>query len=285
MPDNAKPAQDLGEFLAEMGHTEGALHWLQECMVRDRRNAHCPLKLGLLHIQAGRHTPAITLLERAAKLQPSRQAFNGLGVAYFHTKRPDLALLAYASAVAADDGIIANTVAVLVNAAGAMLSHNAALAVRAYATAVRCKHSHAQARFGLGRALMWLTPPRVKAATHHLGQSIRLDPSFTQVCCTVLLCQRAICRTLTPTPTPTPTPLPRPTRITRALSKRGGARAALQLQCVCFSSSFDGRAPQGQVPPSRGTISAIHSATRCSSMMPYKVPCLLPMPSLYRFMN
>ena len=202
MPDNAKPAQDLGEFLAEMGHTEGALHWLQECMVRDRRNAHCPLKLGLLHIQAGRHAPAITLLERAAKLQPSRQAFNGLGVAYFHTKRPDLALLAYASAVAADDGIIANTVAVLVNAAGAMLSHNAALAVRAYATAVRCKHSHAQARFGLGRALMWLTPPRVKAATHHLGQSIRLDPSFTQVCCTVLLCQRAICRTLTAPPPP-----------------------------------------------------------------------------------
>ena len=132
-------------------------------------------------MQAGRHAPAILLLIRAAKLQPSRQAFNGLGVAYFHTKQPDLALLAYASAVAADDGIIANTVAVLVNAAGAMLSHNAALAVRAYTTAVRCKRSHAQARFGLGRALMWLTPPRVKAATHHLGQSMRLDPSFAQV--------------------------------------------------------------------------------------------------------
>ena len=144
MPDNAKPAQDLGEFLAETGHTEGALYWLQECITRDRSNAHCPLKLGLLHMQAGRHAPAIPLLIRAAKLQPSRQAFNGLGVAYFHTKQPDLALLAYASAVAADDGIIANTVAVLVNAAGAMLSHNAALAVRAYTTAVRCKRSHAQ---------------------------------------------------------------------------------------------------------------------------------------------
>ena len=180
MPDNAKPAQDLADFLADSGHEEGALHWLQECIKRDKRNVHCPLKLGLLHMRAGRHAAAIPWLERSAKLQPSRQAFNGLGVAYFHTKRADLALLAYASAVAADDGIVANTVAVLVNAAGAVLPHDAALAVRAYTAAVRCKRSHAQARFGLGRALLWLTPPRAKAAVLHLGHSIRLDPALTQ---------------------------------------------------------------------------------------------------------
>lgn len=181
MPDNAKPAQDLADFLADTGHEEGAAHWLQECIKRDMRNAHCPMKLGLLHIRAGRYAAAISLLERSAALQPSRQTFNGLGVAYFHTKQAHLALLAYANAVAADDGIIANTVAVLVNAAGAVLSHDAALAVRAYAAAVRCKRAHAQAQFGLGRALLWLTPPRAKAAVLHLGHSIRLDPSLTQV--------------------------------------------------------------------------------------------------------
>jgi tetratricopeptide (TPR) repeat protein len=197
MPDNAKPAQDLGDFLADSGHTQAASHWLQECINRDKRNAHCLLKLGLLHMQAGRHAASIPLLQRAATLQPSRSAFNGLGVAYFHTKQADLALLAYASAVATDDGIIANTVAVLVNAAGAVLPHDAALAVRAYTSAVRCKASHAQARFGLGRALLWLTPPKAKLAAHHLGQSIRLDPTLPQVA-RVFPCNAARSNLLTP---------------------------------------------------------------------------------------
>ena len=158
------------------------MHWLQECVKRDKRNFQCILKIGLLHLQAGRHQSAIPLLERAAKLQPSRLAFNSLGIAYAHMKQVDRALLSYASAVCADDGIVLNTVAVLVNAAGAMYSHNASLALRAYTAAVRCKTSHAQARFGLGRALLWLSPPKAKAAAFHLGQSIRLDPSLTHVC-------------------------------------------------------------------------------------------------------
>jgi tetratricopeptide (TPR) repeat protein len=181
MPDNAKPAQDLGDFLAETGHTEDALHWLKECIQRDSRNAHCHLKIGLLHSQAGRHAAAILSLERATELQPSRLAFNALGVSRFQMKHSDLALIAYANAISADDGIIANTVAVLVNAAGAILSYDAVLAVRAYTAAVRCKRSHAHARFGLGRALLWLTPAKAKLAAYHLGQCIVLDPSFTQV--------------------------------------------------------------------------------------------------------
>jgi tetratricopeptide (TPR) repeat protein len=200
MPENAKPAQDLADFLAESGHEEGASHWLHECIKRDKHNTHCALKLGLMHVRSGRHGAAISLLERSVKLQPSRQAFNGLGVAYFHTKQADLALLAYASAIAADDGIVANTVAVLVNAAGAVLSHDAALAVRVYTAAVRCKRTHAQARFGLGRALLWLTPPKAKAAVLHLGHSIRLDPSLTQVA--PFTCASA--RALTTRPIPHP---------------------------------------------------------------------------------
>ena len=190
MPDNSKPAQDLGDFLVETGHAEAAIPWLQECIKRDKRNSHCTLKLGLLHSQAARHAAAIPLLERASKLQPSRLAFNSLGMAYARMKQLDLALLSFANAVSADDGIVVNTVAVLVNAAGAMSSVNASLAFRAYTAAVRCKQSHAQARFGLGRVLLWLNPPRVKAAMYHLGHSIRLDPALTQVFYSALLRSR-----------------------------------------------------------------------------------------------
>jgi protein O-GlcNAc transferase len=49
-------------------------------------------------------------------------------------------------------------------------------------------------------------------------------------------------------------------------------KAALLLQCVCFSSSCNVQAPQGQIQPSRGTISAIRLVTRYSSMTQYKVP-------------
>ena len=58
----------------------------------------------------------------------------------------------------------------------------------------------------------------------------------------------------------------------RALSRHGVVKAALQLQCVCFSSSYNVQAPQGQIQPSRGTISAIRLVTRYSSMTQYTVP-------------